>query len=92
MNLNEIIVNSIQSVNQDLKIDALQNPTDETQLFSLLDSLGTLDLILELESRLQEITGRYIAVANEDSMDKDATPFKNIKTLRIYLQQRIENE
>lgn len=92
MNLKTIILQAIQTINLDLKIDELRKIDDSTTLFELLDSLGTLDLILELESILQAQTGRYIAVGDEHSMDKDKTPFKTITTLQKYLQQKITDE
>lgn len=92
MNLREIILEAIKNINEDLKIDELNSVDDETPLFELLDSLGTLDLILELESSLEDATGNYIAVASEESMDTKKTPFKTIVTLSNYLQKRIADE
>jgi acyl carrier protein len=92
MNLKTIILKAIKDVNEQLQIDELSNIHEETPLFQLLDSLGTLDLILELESSLEEHMGEYIAVANEESMDKNNTPFKTIVTLEDYLQKRITDE
>jgi acyl carrier protein len=92
MNLRKIITDAIATINEELQIDALKTLEDDTPLFELLDSLGTLDLILELESVLEEETGRYIAVADEKSMNKDKTPFKTLLTLEEYLRQRIAHE
>ncbi|MBU0633337.1 hypothetical protein KKA17_11945 [bacterium] len=92
MNLREIILEAIKNINKDLKIDELNSIDDETPLFELLDSLGTLDLILELESSLEDATGSYIAVASEESMDAKKTPFKTLATLEKYLSQRIADE
>ena len=92
MNLREIILKAIKNINEELKIDELQNIDDETPLFELLDSLGTLDLILELESSLEDELGTYIAVASEQSMDAKNTPFQTIVTLEDYLKQRIADE
>ena len=92
MNLKTIILKAIKDVNEQLQIEELENVDDETPLFELLDSLGTLDLILEIEFSLEICTGNYIAVANEESMDKNNTPFKTIVTLENYLQKRIADE
>ena len=92
MNLKTIILQAIKEVNEQLQIDELENIHETTPLFELLDSLGTLDLILELESSLETHTGTYIAVADEKSMDKNDTPFKTIVTLEDYLQKRISDE
>ena len=92
MNLKTVILESIENINKELKIKELESVNDSTPLFELLDSLGTLDLILELENRLQEVSGNYIAVASEESMDVKCTPFKNITTLETFLEKRIEDE
>ena len=92
MNLKTIILKAIEDVNEQLQIDELENIHEETPLFEHLDSLGTLDLILELESSLENATGNYIAVANEHSMDKNNTPCKPIVTLEDYLAKRIADE
>jgi hypothetical protein len=92
MNLKSIILKAIKDVNEQLQIDQLNEIHEETPLFELLDSLGTLDLILELESSLEDATGSYIAVASEESMDAKNTPFKTIVTLEKFLQQRIDDE
>ncbi|MCB5266548.1 MAG: hypothetical protein LHW46_00360 [Candidatus Cloacimonetes bacterium] len=92
MNLKTIITNAIVTVNEELQIDALKTLEDDTPLFELLDSLGTLDLILELESVLERETGHYVAVADETSMDSIKTPFKTLLTLETYLHQRIKHE
>lgn len=92
MNLKTVILESIENINKELKIKELESVNDSTPLFELLDSLGTLDLILELENRLQEETGDYVAVASEESMDAKNTPFKNIVSLEAFLQKRIEDE
>lgn len=87
----EIIFKAISTINIELKIQELEILNAQTKLFELLDSLGTLDLILELEALLEEETGEYIAIANEYSMDAESTPFKNIAILESYVQERIQN-
>lgn len=92
MNVENLILESIKTINRELKHAELENIDSTTPLFQILDSLGTLDLILELEDRIQEHFGVYIAVANEESMDIQKTPFKTIATLETYLRQRIKDE
>ncbi len=91
MTSKEIILNAISNVNKELKIQGLEDINNDTKLFELLDSLGTLDLILELESLLEDETGKYIAIANEHSMDKESTPFQTIVTLESFVNERIKN-
>jgi hypothetical protein len=91
MTTKEIILKAIANINEALNIQELQCVDEKTQIFELLDSLGTLDLILELESILEEGTGEYIAIANEHSMDYNKTPFRDLNTLEKYIDQRITN-
>lgn len=92
MNLERLVHEAIHAVNEQHRIEALNTLDDDTPLFELLDSLGTLDLILELEARLEHETKRYIAVADALSMDKEHTPFKTTKRLKAYLATRIADE
>lgn len=89
MRTKEIILDAIKSVNSELKIPELESVNDKTELFTLLDSLGTLDLILELEESLQAKTGEYIAIANEFSMNAELTPFKTTLSLEAFIDERI---
>ena len=88
MTTKEIILQAIENVNEELEIDSLRSLDETTPLFELLDSLGTLDLILELESLLEDETGTYIAIANEHSMDRVSTPFKTIVTLERFIEEK----
>lgn len=90
MSIEKIILDAIKVVNENHQIDDLVNISDETPLFELLDSLGTLDLILEVEDSLEKFSGEYIAVADEFSMDKEKTPFKNIVTLKAFIEDKLD--
>jgi len=61
--------------------------SDDTNLLEELDSVGVLELILELENVLQSKYNRYIQVADEFSMDKEKSPFTNYKKLLEYLEE-----
>lgn len=91
MIVKKIILNAIENINKDLLIKELDEINECTRLFELIDSLGTLDLILELESMLEEETGHYVAVADEYSMDKNSTPFRTILTLEKYILDKVNN-
>jgi acyl carrier protein len=87
--IESIVYESIAEVNEDLEISELENPSLDTKLFELIDSLGTLDLIMELENRLQSKYGKYIQVATENSMDIDKTEFKDVNSLIQYLNTKV---
>jgi acyl carrier protein len=87
--LESLVYDAIKTVNETHEVDALNELEGDTPLFVLLDSLGTLDLVLELESRLQEKVGRYVQVADEYTMDGYYTPFKTVESLIAYLSTKI---
>lgn len=77
--MEEILKRAIKEV-KDIEID------ENTNLLEELDSVGVLELILELENQLQSKYNRYIQVANEFSMDKEQSPFTSYKKLLKYLE------
>jgi len=85
----ELVKEAIREVNKELDIKELENISNDTLLFALLDSMGVLDLILEIESRLQEKYDKYIQIADETTMDITKTPFKTFKTLVEFLEDKV---
>lgn len=53
--IKEIVQQAIKAVNQELDNPLLNNADDNTLLFDNLDSMAMLDLILEIEDKLQSI-------------------------------------
>jgi len=88
--MKQLLKEAIKEINEDLEIKELENITDDTPLFELLDSMAVLDLILELESKLQEKYGKYIQIADETIMDSNKTPFKTFETLKEFLEGKID--
>ena len=69
--MKQLIKETINELNEDLQLKQLENISDDTPLFEILDSVGVLDMVLELEDRLQTKYGKYIQLANEYTMDKE---------------------
>ena len=87
-----LVFESIEEINKDLEINELYKPTLETQFFDLVDSLGVLNFILDIEQRLEREFGKYIQIANEEVMDAMKTPFKTIKDVIEFIEERVEKE
>lgn len=51
----------------------------------LLDSLGMVTLILELEERVSAECGRDIVIADEKAFSRKKSPFRDIETLVSYI-------
>jgi len=87
--MRDLVISAIEEVNKELEIEELKNLKDDTPIFELLDSMAILDLVLELEDRLQQKYSRYIQIADDKTMDVLHTPFKTLKTLLEYLEERV---
>jgi len=88
--MKKLIEDALREINEDLESKELENITDETPIFEILDSMAILDLILELESRLQKKYGKYIQIADETIMDSKKTPFKTFKALQQFLEGKLD--
>lgn len=86
MDIEAIVYRAIKNINEDLESEVLENPTLDTPLFSELDSMAVLDLILELEEAIQEAKGEYIQIASQDTMDPNKTPFKSVGSTIEYIK------
>ncbi len=91
MNIEKIVIDAIKSINEDLGSEKLSNPTMDTELFSELDSMAVLDLILEIEEAIERESGSYIQIANDKIMDIDSTPFKSVKSAIEYIESKVNN-
>jgi len=50
-----------------------------------LDSLGLVQLIAELENRMEEQGGQRVNLADEELLGQDESPFVSVGALRAYL-------
>jgi acyl carrier protein len=85
----DIVFDAVNKVKQELGL--LDSIDVNTKLFDNFDSICILQLILELEDQLQKKLDRYIQIADENSMDKELTPFKSVHSLIEYVDLRINN-
>ncbi len=86
--MKDLLIGAIKEINEDLEIEELEEIEDDTPIFELLDSMAVLDLILEIENRLQEKYSRYIQIADDKTMDAINTPFKTFETLLDYVERK----
>jgi len=88
--MKQLIKEIVEELNADLELEELNSIDDNTPLFELIDSVGVLDMILELEDKLQVKYGKYIQLADECTMDKDTTPFRTVGLLTDYLEKKVK--
>ena len=82
----EIIFQSIEDISNDMEIEIAKDTN--TKLFgseSKLDSILLVNLIVAVEESLEELSGRYIPIADERAFSSENSPFKNIDSLADYI-------
>ena len=65
--------------------------SSETLLFGLggLDSLDLVNLIVAIEEKIENQTGKVIVLVNEETLEMKDTPFKTVATLSAFLQNTL---
>jgi acyl carrier protein len=76
-------------------IAKLKNPDLNTVLFgfdSVIDSIGLVTIIVEVESNLYDELGIQVSLADEKAMSQLNTPFKTVGSLTEYIAKIISNQ
>ncbi len=87
------IYKSIDEVNETSGIILSKEP--ETKLFggdSNIDSLGLVNLIVSVESNINETFNLSISLADEKAMSQKHSPFRTVETLADYIVLLINEE
>ncbi|HEY2408706.1 MAG TPA: hypothetical protein VGI10_22025 [Polyangiaceae bacterium] len=80
----DVIVASLQEVFVQSGMPALEAVNGDTVLVgkdAVLDSLGVVSLIVEIEQRIESVHGVSITLANDKAMSQKNSPFRTIAVL-----------
>lgn len=79
MNLEEILIKNLKQafLEEEVEINFQNNIEDDFNIIDNLDSMGIVNMLIEIESTLEEETGRSISLANEDMFDATKTPLQS---------------
>ena len=92
----EIIYNSIDEFNEQLKNDMKLEKSTETKLIgsnSKLDSLGIVSFLVTIEQNIEDEFDVIFTIADERAMSQKRSPFRTIGTLADYIDMLLrENQ
>lgn len=83
-----VIFNSIGEINSVLPADKHLDKNENTVLYgqkSKLDSLGLVNLIVEVEQRLEDELGISVDLTDEKALSQKNSPFISVKSLTEYI-------
>jgi len=91
----KVVYAAIDEVNESLPADE-QVPKDEGTILvdksGGLDSLVLINLVGEIEDRVEDDFDASITIANEDAMSQENSPFKTVGSLVDYVCKLIEED
>ena len=88
-----IIFNAIDELNNQLSSEEQVAKSEDTVLFgksATIDSLGFINLIVEVEDELEEECETRIVIANENAMSLESSPFRTVASLADYIIELLE--
>jgi hypothetical protein len=88
MNTLHIIFDAIDEINLSLE-DVQMDKNEDTVIFgkeSVLDSMDLVHFISLIEEKIEDESGDYISIADENAMSLEVSPFKTVKTLNEYIK------
>ena len=91
----ELLFYVIDTINADLEEGEKLVKSPETIIFghnSVLDSMGLINFITLAEEKIEEVSGKYISIADERAMSMSENPFKTIKSLSNYIDQLLNEK
>ncbi|TKX34100.1 hypothetical protein [Campylobacter taeniopygiae] len=91
--IQNIVINSLKNLADELENDNLKKPNLETPIYGQngnLDSLALVSFISDLEEILSNEFGKDLVLANEKAMSFRNSPFKDVYTLSLYIEDLLK--
>jgi acyl carrier protein len=88
----DLIIRSVKEIGAEQKNRHLTNIGSKTELYGrngYLDSLTLLRLIVTIEEKLSGEIGKEILIADENTMSQATSPFRNVESLAIHIENLI---
>ena len=91
----DIIIDQVNQYNDNLekKVDLLKG--DESILFGkggVLDSVDFVSLVLDIESAVEEASGKSLTLADSRALSQKNSPFRTVGTLADYIMKSLETD
>jgi acyl carrier protein len=97
MKIEQIVDLVVKSAQRIVSENGTFNPdkiTFNTPLFSsngIVDSLGLVQLIADIEEEIYQATGKQITIADEKAMSQKISPFRSVSSLAGYIESQLLN-
>jgi hypothetical protein len=89
VNIEEILKNVINELNKEWGMEELHSFENNINLFETVDSFSLLSIVIETESALENETGEYIPLADEDLMVDGVSPFSSFNQWVNFVTEKL---
>ena len=86
----KVLQESIAALNENWQLTSLNTLGDDTDIFGQIDSFAVVELLMETESRLETLLGRYIPLGGEIVLDPEKSPLRSLAAWDRYVEGAIE--
>ena len=90
--ITDTIYSAIDIVNEEYLSDEKLKKSKTTKLMgegAILDSLGLVTLIVEVENKIEENFSKTVVLADDRAMSRKNSPFKNVQSLASYISETL---
>ena len=90
-----LIIAALEEVMEVLDGEIIGSAGSDTRIFGpkgLLDSMGLVSLITDLEEKIEDEFGVSLILADERAMSREKSPFRTVSSLARYIDMLMEEE
>lgn len=83
-----VVLDSYRQAIAEAGVEGADEPTEATSLVgpgSLIDSMGLVSVVLDVEQRLEEQFGVAVSLMNEQALSRRNSPFRTVGSLADYV-------
>lgn len=93
-NVEQVVFNTLDDFNREMAGEVFLPKSPETCLFGLdglLDSLGLVNLVIAVETRMEEDLGVTVTLVDEKAMSRTRNPFATVRSLIDFVYEVLES-
>jgi len=93
--ITNLIIASLRDMTDDIQSLELENPNAETHLYGrtgILDSLGLVRLLADIEGRISEEFRKEITIADDRAVSMRISPFRTVGSLADHIERLLNEE
>jgi acyl carrier protein len=91
----ELVIGVLREYGEADGIETLRHAYSETILFGAngtLDSLALVNVVADVETRVEEVFGEQITLADERAVSRRRSPFRSVESLAEYIEELLREK